>query len=270
MARPSFWPYAASDGESSLGDHHMVARPAALPQLPDDPSPSAPSQTCDSSKDALRLVGKDCQSRFSTYSNALAYAVFFVRLLDLPTQIVHTVWPPSSVVLPRTRPLRQFIEDILRWSRTTNSTLRLALYYLILIKPHITKHDFGMKQPAGPFANIPLRCGYRMFLAALILAFKVLQDKCYSVHAWSEISSINTIEITQSERYFLLAVDWKLHITEGLFQRWGSIIDKCTSPSTLPSPGALCQQTIDQQMLEWKHIIMRLTPELDDIGAPLS
>ena len=103
-----------------------------------------------------------------------------------------------------------------------------------------------------------VQCGRRMFLAALILASKYLQDRNYSARAWSKISGLSTAEINQNEWAFLEAVDWKLHVPEPLFQRWSDIVWKCT-----PKPG-----DFNGEGLRWSSIIPRLNPELDiDLGS---
>jgi hypothetical protein len=158
-------------------------------------------------------------------------------------------------------PLRTFIQETLRRSRTSYSTLQVALYYLILIKPHVPKHDFTMEQPDDAHSIRALQCGRRMFLAALILASKYLQDRNYSARAWSKISGLNTLEINQNEMAFLLAVNWQLHITDAVFQRWTDIVLKYT-PTQPPSPGS---PSIVEQSADWKAIILRLNPELDNI-----
>jgi PHO85 cyclin-5 len=188
---------------------------------------------------------------------------------DSSTQIVEAVWPLSSVNC-RTEmgskavlPLRTFIQETLRRSRTSYSTLQVALYYLILIKPHVPNHDFTMEQPDDVHSSRVLQCGRRMFLAALILASKYLQDRNYSARAWSKISGLNTQEINQNEMAFLIAVNWKLHITDEVFQRWTEIVLKYTPPAP-PSPGTTCQ-LYEQQTLDWKQVILKLNPGLDNI-----
>lgn len=158
-------------------------------------------------------------------------------------------------------PLRTFIQETLRRSRTSYSTLQVALYYLIKIKPHVPNQDFTKEQPHGKAACRAMQCGRRMFLAALILASKYLQDRNYSARAWSKISGLNTAEINQNELMFLGAVDWRLHIPEATFQRWTDIVLKYT-----PGAGA---SPIDGQ--SWRTVIPRLTSELDTLDVePMS
>ncbi|KJZ75794.1 hypothetical protein HIM_04951 [Hirsutella minnesotensis 3608] len=194
---------------------------------------------------------------------------FVDSLVDSSTQIVEAIWPLSSVACrsePGTKavlPLRTFIQETLRRSRTSYSTLQVALYYLILIKPHVPKHNFTMEQPEDRPSDRALQCGRRMFLAALILASKYLQDRNYSARAWSKISGLNTQEINQNEIAFLLAVNWKLHIADDVFQRWTEIVLKCTPPPSPPSPGGA--QALAYQTADWKQVILRLDPNLSNV-----
>ncbi|KAG7152372.1 G1/S-specific cyclin pas1 like protein [Verticillium longisporum] len=197
---------------------------------------------------------------------------FVDTLVDSSTQIVEAIWPLSSVVCHNdiggkaVLPLRTFIQETLRRSRTSYSTLQVALYYLILIKPHVPKHDFTMEQPDDRHECRALQCGRRMFLAALILASKYLQDRNYSARAWSKISGLATNEINQNELAFIFAVNWELHITDDVFQRWTDIVLKYTPPSP-PPPGSPSGPLYAQQSANWKKVILLLNPGLDNVGG---
>jgi hypothetical protein len=183
--------------------------------------------------------------------------------------MVEVIWPLS---VPTCRgepasgqgvlPLRTFIQETLRRSRTSFSTLQVALYYLILIKAHVPKFDFTMEQPEDMPATRALQCGRRMFLAALILASKYLQDRNYSARAWSKISGLKVCEINTNEMAFLQAVKWKLHVPESLFERWqDTLIQYTTHPP--PSPDG----TILPVTENWRTIVPRLTPALDTVDV---
>lgn len=181
--------------------------------------------------------------------------------------MVEVIWPTS---VPASRceaasgrgvlPLRTFIQETLRRSRTSYSTLQVALYYLVLIKAHVPKHDFTMEQPEDVASVRALQCGRRMFLAALILASKYLQDRNYSARAWSKISGLKVCEINANEMAFLAAVNWKLHITDPIWEKWQEIVLRHTPSNPPPSPGGCLPNT-------WKHILPCLTPELDIVDA---
>lgn len=192
---------------------------------------------------------------------------FVDSLVDSATQMVEVIWPLSVPTCPNERisgrgvlPLRTFIQETLRRSRTSYSTLQVALYYLILIKAHVPKLDFTMEQPEDQSVRA-LQCGRRMFLAALILASKYLQDRNYSARAWSKISGLKVSEINTNEMAFLKAVNWKLHITDPIFERWQAIVLRAAPSSQPPSsPGA---PQLRFGMTDWKTLIPMLTPELD-------
>ncbi|KAB5562791.1 G1/S-specific cyclin Pcl5 [Coniochaeta sp. 2T2.1] len=196
---------------------------------------------------------------------------FVDKLVDSATYIVEAIWPTSSVPCragfgtnPTVLPLRKFIEETLRRSRTSYSTLQVGLYYLILIKPHIPEHDFTMEQTDESHAHRILQCGRRMFLAALILASKWLQDRNYSAKAWSKISGLKVSEINENEIAFLAAVNWKLHVGEKLYKEWSECVMKYT-PSLPPSSGNGASLLFEQECAAFKKLIQGLTPELDNL-----
>ncbi|KAL2161261.1 hypothetical protein VTH06DRAFT_8481 [Thermothelomyces fergusii] len=195
---------------------------------------------------------------------------FVENLVDTSTHIVEAIWPTSSVPSRNdggnnaVLPLRTFIQETLRRSRTSYSTLQVALYYLILIKPHVPPYDFTSEQPNDSRSSQAIQCGRRMFLAALILASKYLQDRNYSARAWSKISGLDTLEINQNEMAFLLAVNWNLHVTEEVYKRWADCVNRFT-PSQPPSPGGVAQQAYERQCQDFRRIILNLSPDLENL-----
>ena len=184
--------------------------------------------------------------------------------------MIETIWPLSSLSCPRDVGdskkenligLRIFVQEVLKRSKTSYSTLQVALYYLILIKSCIPKHDFTMEQQEDSQAARAMQCGRRMFLAALILASKYLQDRNFSARAWSKISGLRTQEINTNEIAFLLSVEWKLHIPEALFHRWTDIVLKY-SPSASPQSPTLPRSCPVSSGI-WKYMVPCLTPSLD-------
>ncbi|MCJ1308750.1 hypothetical protein MMC25_002404 [Agyrium rufum] len=185
---------------------------------------------------------------------------------DTTTQMIEVIWPLS--VMPCNRDavlggknligLRTFIQEVLKRSKTSYSTLQVALYYLILVKSCIPKCDFTAEQSEDSYANRAMQCGRRMFLTALILASKYLQDRNYSARAWSRISGLKICEINSNESAFLRAVGWKLHVPESIFQRWTDIVLKYSSSQS--------GSQSDGDLSPWKRIIPNLTPALDDLS----
>lgn len=186
---------------------------------------------------------------------------FVDNLVDSAAQIVETIWPTymngkcESSGGKGVLPLKTFIQETLRRSRTSYSTLQVALYYLIVIRPHIPRGDFSDLPKEESQRKRALQCGRRMFLAALILASKYLQDRNYSARAWSKISGLQTAEININEMAFLAAVNWRLHISESNFQKWTDLVVKYT-------PGTGCSSSDEERKREWCKLILKLTPEL--------
>lgn len=210
----------------------------------------------------------------TSFQNRAKYQI--LNFTDSSTQIVEAIWPTSSVVCREDAtsssvlPLRTFIQETLRRSRTSYSTLQVALYYLVLIKDQLPARDFTMEQTDDCHASRALQCGRRMFLAALILASKYLQDRNYSARAWSKISGLNTHEINQNEVAFLLAVNWNLHITDRVYNCWAHQVMK-HSPSQPPSPGSgLANMEYERRCEDFKRIILDLHPDLSNLDDVLA
>ncbi|KAK3168996.1 hypothetical protein OEA41_005444 [Lepraria neglecta] len=200
---------------------------------------------------------------------------FVDSLVDTTTQMIETIWPLSVLSCGRDTilggkqqnliGLRTFVQEVLRRSKTSYSTLQVALYYLILIQSCVPKHDFTMEQSEDSPTCRAMQCGRRMFLAALILASKYLQDRNFSARAWSKISGLRTCEINQNELAFLSAVNWKLHIPEPVFHLWTDIVLKYSPSAQVNGLPRSCPMSSHS----WKSIIPLLTPELDafDFGS---
>jgi len=172
-------------------------------------------------------------------------------------------------------PLKNFVHEVLKRSRTSGSILQTALCYLEAVRPNIpdilrdekmgirshfmpetaiqpateaemqidsdqerplqtSEVTLNFDQPADvqkiavnasnvtvepaaftPSVNhlpSPLLCPRRTFLAALILASKFSQDKCYSNRAWAKLSGLPPREIGRCERALGIALDWRLWV----------------------------------------------------------
>ena len=133
----------------------------------------------------------------------------------------------SSKILP----LRVFIQETIRRSRTSFSTLQLALYYLLRIRSAV--QEFEANNPEwfnGPCdfgktaSKHPIACGRRMFLAAVIVASKYLQDRNYSNRAWAKISGLSVKEINANEFVFLNVAKYDLYVGGALYKRWSAVL----------------------------------------------
>ncbi len=232
---------------------------------PSAPRPLAPPALVRQSERKEVFVDNLIGKPFAGYGQMHTHAL----LIDTTTQLIETIWPLSNLSCTRDSPLgggdhnliglRTFVQEVLRRSKTSYSTLQVALYYLILIQSFVPSHDFTMEQLVDSQACRAMQCGRRMFLTALILASKYLQDRNYSARAWSKISGLRTSEINTNEMAFLAAIEWKLHVPEPLFNRWTDIVLKFSVSSSV-SPTSPSGSTNS-----WRSIIPHLTPALDGV-----
>ncbi|ETN40360.1 uncharacterized protein HMPREF1541_04637 [Cyphellophora europaea CBS 101466] len=155
---------------------------------------------------------------------------FVMTLITFAARLITAIWPLSACPPMMSScfngagvlPLEVFIHETLRRSKTSYSTLQVALWYLMLLKCQMPKNDLT-KEP-GQSSCRAMQCGRRMFLAALMLASKYLQDRNYSTRAWSKISGLRICEINENEMKYLEAIDYRLHITKDVFDNWSRIV----------------------------------------------
>ncbi len=196
---------------------------------------------------------------------------FVSSLVIFAAGLIAAIWPLSAPVLHDTSyahnvlPLQDFITETLRRSKTSYSTLQVAMYYLVLLKACLPRCDFTQEQSSIPADRRSMQCGRRMFLSALMLASKFLQDRNYSTRAWGKITGLPTCEINTNELKFLEAVDWKLHVSKERFERWSHAVIALSSP---PKPGiSPIPQPSLVETVGWRTVLERLTPDcLDDFS----
>ncbi|CAO3628143.1 unnamed protein product [Cunninghamella blakesleeana] len=199
-----------------------------------------------------------------TLSDRLAYVE---ALVDMNAMVIEAIWPVGSnhnnIV-----PLRSFIQEVLKRSRTTYSTLQTAFFYLFRARPAIMKHlllyqqkqqlvlqqQQQQQQQQQPLKgkDAYIHCGRRMFLASLIVASKFVQDKTYRNSAWAKIAGLPVQEINTSERVFLELLDYRLYVAQNTFNQWHQLLhahvqaktsSPLLSPSTLHRPSTTTNHT---------------------------
>ncbi|KAI8641683.1 cyclin-domain-containing protein [Parasitella parasitica] len=137
-------------------------------------------------------------------------------LVDVTVQVIASIWP-TSISAPSTgnnKPiadLNTFLHHILKHSRTTHSTLQLAIFYLFRIRSRVQEKRND---------DVYISCGRRMFLAALISAHKYLQDKTYKNSAWSKVSGLSVHEINHAEKIMLQLLDYRLYVKKDTYDQW--------------------------------------------------
>lgn len=146
----------------------------------------------------------------------LLHSQLLTTLADVTVQVIASIWPnsissPSSGNNKPIADLNTFLHHILKHSRTTHSTLQLAIFYLFRIRSRVQE----MRND-----DVYVSCGRRMFLAALISAHKYLQDKTYKNSAWSKVSGLNVQEINHAEKVMLQLLDYRLYVKKDTYDQW--------------------------------------------------
>lgn len=140
-------------------------------------------------------------------------SIMIDKLIDACADIIDSIWsqpPQRSAIVMSTS---QFIREILKRSRATYSMLQLALFYIFRVKKLIV--DCIQRKQLSLVC-----CGRRMFLAALMIASKYLNDKNYKNKTWAKIASLNVAEINAAEMVFLRLIDYQLYVSKPLYDKW--------------------------------------------------
>ncbi|KAI9300344.1 hypothetical protein BJ944DRAFT_273168 [Cunninghamella echinulata] len=197
-----------------------------------------------------------------TLSDRLAYVD---ALVDMNAMVIEAIWPVggyhNNIV-----PLRSFIQEVLKRSRTTYSTLQTAFFYLFRARPAIMKHlllyqhkhnsNHSQQQQPLKGKDAYIHCGRRMFLASLVVASKFVQDKTYRNSAWAKIAGLPVQEINTSERVFLELLDYRLYVAQNTFHQWHQLLHAHVQAKTTlrpPSPSTSSSSIFSSNILQQKQ-----------------
>lgn len=178
---------------------------------------------------------------------------FIARLVESAVWILETIWPSTSRVgeiqgqFPggsssvRSISLKRFIQEVLRRSRSSFSTLHVALYYLVQLKPQILALSRNRSsEPKNPGKVNLLSCPRRCFLSSLMVADKFLQDRNFSARAWAKISGLQATELSTNMLDFLKALDWKTFVPGDVYAQWSDLLFEnalLDMPDDIPTSG---------------------------------
>lgn len=157
--------------------------------------------------------------------------------IDITTLTIRTSWPMEISTTNEGQPVvntHAFVRHLLKRSRATRSTLQLAIFYLFRIRPYINKRS--------QFDPI-VKCGRRMFLAALICAHKYLYDNTFTNASWAKISKLPVKEINQAERALLEMLDYRLYVSTELYQKFEAQLKEAIPQPPTPSTTLVGKRT---------------------------
>ncbi|KAJ2853065.1 hypothetical protein J3B02_003303 [Coemansia erecta] len=117
------------------------------------------------------------------------------------------LWMPRG---PREslQPFQAFCYELLRSTQIAVPIVMLTLLYVNKFKQRFP----GLHGGSGS--------EYRMFVVALMLASKYLEDNTFTTQTWSEVSHLPAKELTIMQREFLMALDHRLHVPKTEYSAW--------------------------------------------------
>lgn len=158
----------------------------------------------------------------------------YAPLSETTATVIESIWPSNNASgRKEVIPTKSFIQEVLKRSKTTYSTLQTALFYLFRIKNIIIARleqraasgNTAKRNSSEYSTDDYICCGRRMFLASLMVASKYLQDKNYRNKAWAKISGLDIKEINGAETAFLHIIDYRLFISKPTFDRWFTLLN---------------------------------------------
>jgi hypothetical protein len=210
---------------------HAVVLPALKTIHLQRPTPTAPtkqhvpaSKSCSnkSGKTALKsqyVDGLVCKLSSSTQHCHHTFLTPTFLHIATTAFILSSIWPYPHNSSKPIASLPKFLHHLLSHSRTTHSTLQLALLYLFRIKPAVILAD------KTHYDAEYISCGRRIFLACLMTAHKYLMDRTYKNVAWAKVSGLPVSEVNRAERVVLELLDWRLGVAPDAWSQWCKMIE---------------------------------------------
>ncbi|XWS58206.1 hypothetical protein CRYUN_Cryun08bG0014700 [Craigia yunnanensis] len=109
--------------------------------------------------------------------------------------------------------IRQYIERIFKYSKCSNSCFVVALIYiekfLQLMDAYLTS------------LNV-----HRLLITSVMVAAKFMDDQYYNNAYYAKVGGISTEEMNGLEMKFLFSLDFRLHVTTEVFNKYCSKIER--------------------------------------------
>ncbi|KAI9482210.1 hypothetical protein LPJ78_001121 [Coemansia sp. RSA 989] len=146
----------------------------------------------------------------------MEYTLNNEQLAVLATRTFSKLWM-ARAAREALQPFQSFCYELLRSTQIAMPIVVLALLYV---------HKFKQRYPGLHGGN---GSEYRMFVVALMLASKYLEDNTFTTQTWSEVSHLPARELAIMQREFLLALDHRLHVPDSEYNAWITRLQKIVS-----------------------------------------
>lgn len=149
------------------------------------------------------------QSFANPMGNDMAYLMWQAKKPMTNMRHDHTIMFTASPAF------KKFCYQILSATQLKDSVVYLCLKYIA----NLLQANPGIEGAEGS--------EYRLFVVALMLANKYLDDNTYTNKTWSEVSGMKINDLNIMEAEFLEAIDFNLHIRAQDFAIWKILLESC-------------------------------------------
>ncbi|CAO3636387.1 unnamed protein product [Cunninghamella blakesleeana] len=145
-----------------------------------------------------------------------------IDLADFSATIVYLMWHSRKSCTSGNRvngnaspAFKRFCLQVLSSTQLTESAVYLGLKYIC----HLLESNPSIEGAEGS--------EYRLFIVALMLANKFLDDNTFTNKTWSEVSGMKVQDLNIMESEFLEALEYTLFVRDEDYKKWKSILDYC-------------------------------------------
>ncbi|XP_021282188.1 cyclin-P3-1 [Herrania umbratica] len=121
------------------------------------------------------------------------------RRMDVVTIFHGTKAPALSI--------RQYVERIFKYSKCSNSCFVVALVYVDRFLERMDAHLTSL--------NV-----HRLLITSFMVAAKFIDDHCYNNAYYAKVGGVSTEEMNELEMRFLFSLDFRLHVTTEVFNKY--------------------------------------------------
>ncbi|RCH90719.1 hypothetical protein CU098_006993 [Rhizopus stolonifer] len=149
-----------------------------------------------------------------SYSNSI-YGSDMAYLMQQVNKSATRAYPLHAMTYTASSAFKRFCYQVLLATQLKDSAVFLCLKYIANLLQ------------ANPRVEGAEGSEYRLFIVALMLANKFLDDHTYTNQSWSEVSGMKVEDLNIMEAEFLVAIDYKLFVRAQEFAIWKILLDTC-------------------------------------------
>ncbi|KAI8363852.1 cyclin-domain-containing protein [Choanephora cucurbitarum] len=128
---------------------------------------------------------------------------------------------PISHAYTASPAFKKFCYQVLTATQLKESAVYLSLKYIAILLQ------------SNPSIEGAEGSEYRLFIVALMLANKFLDDNTFTNKTWSDVSGMKVHDLNIMEAEFLEALDYNLFVRQHQFDIWRNLLDECRQKAQL-------------------------------------